>query len=199
MLEVNTIKVSDCLDGLKLLPDQCIQCVVTSPPYFGLRNYQVEGQLGLEQTPEEYIANLVNVFSEVKRVLKNDGTLWINIGDTYWGGKGRSGLASQQHQVNRYKNRQSISKGWAQANGGLGKTRPQDRTHTIIKPKDLVGIPWMLAFALRDNGWWLRQDIIWYKKNSMPESASDRCTRCHEYIFMFSKSAKYFYDSDAIK
>jgi DNA modification methylase len=199
MLERNTIIVSDCLEGIRALPDRCIQCVVTSPPYFGLRDYGVAGQLGLESTPEEYIKKMVNVFREVKRVLADDGTIWINIGDSYWGGKGKSGTGDYNYQHNRFKKGNTLSKGYAQASGGYGNVRPQDHKHQLLKAKDLIGIPWMLAFALREDGWWLREDIIWYKKNCMPESVSDRCTRCHEYIFMLSKQASYYYDADAIK
>jgi DNA modification methylase len=198
------IRTGDCLDLLRSMPAESVHCCVTSPPYWGLRdygtarweggdaecehvrlkrgdhstidggNYQsreiyreacgkcgavcVDGQLGLERTPEEYIAKMVEVFRELRRVLRNDGTLWLNIGDCYQGG-------------NR---------------GTFGD----------LKPKDLVGIPWMLAFALRADGWWLRQDIIWSKPNPMPESVTDRCTKAHEYLFLLTKSARYYFNQE---
>jgi DNA modification methylase len=153
----NTILQGDALEQLKGIKSETVDCVITSPPYWGLRDYGVEGQLGLEQTPEEYVANLVKVVREVKRVLKQDGVMFLNLGDSYAG-----------KQVN-------------------------------LKPKNLVGIPWRVAFALQANGWYLRQDIIWHKPNPMPESVRDRCTKSHEYIFMITKSARYYFDSDAIK
>ena len=180
MLELNKIYNMDCLKGLKQLPDNSINCCVTSPPYWGLRDYGVEGQLGLESTPEEYVAKMVEVFREVKRVLRDDGTLWLNLGDSYSG-------SCQTGGVN------SIS--------GNGKSQPhvKHKRNTNLKPKDLVGIPWMVAFALRADGWYLRQDIIWHKPNPMPESVTDRCTKAHEYIFLLTKRKKYFYDAEAIK
>ena len=170
----------DVLDELRKLPDEHIQCVVTSPPYWGLRDYGVEGQLGLESTPEEYVTKMVEVFREVKRVLRKDGTLWLNLGDSYSG-------SCQTGGVN------SIS--------GKGKSQPhvKHKRNTNLKPKDLVGIPWMVAFALRADGWWLRSDIVWGKGNCMPESVTDRPTRSHEYVFLLAKSRKYFYDAEAIK
>ena len=171
----------DSVEMLKTIPDGTVDCCVTSPPYYGLRDYGKEGQIGLEESPGEYIEKLVRVFREVKRVLRDDGTLWLNIGDSYSGsGKGPSGKISRDCQ-NMYK----IGKG-----GNIPKG---------TKPKDLIGIPWMLAFALRDDGWYLRQDIIWHKPNPMPESVRDRCTKSHEYIFLFSKKPKYYFDSDAIR
>lgn len=194
MMEVNVILHGDALTRLKELPDNSVHCCVTSPPYWGLRDYGVIGQLGMEKTPEEYISNMVAVFREVKRVLRNDGTLWVNIGDSYWGGKGKSAQAwSTEHT-----DRETINGNQHQISG-KGQTRPSDGKHKSIKPKDLVGIPWMLAFALRSDGWYLRQDIIWSKPNPMPESVTDRCTKSHEYIFMLSKSSKYYYDAEAIK
>ena len=168
---------------MQTLPDKFVNCCVTSPPYFGLRDYGHEGQLGLEETPYAFVKKMVEVFREVKRVLKDDGTLWLNIGDSYAGsGKGPA--------------------------GNLGKTNNErDMTHTKssakiplgCKSKDLIGIPWMLAFALRADGWYLRQDIIWHKPNPMPESVRDRCTKAHEYIFLLSKSQHYYFDNNAIK
>ena len=165
---------------MKDLPDRSIQCVVTSPPYWGLRDYGSDGQLGLESTPEEYVENMVKVFREVKRVLKHDGTVWLNLGDSYNGSGGAGGDYNK---------------------GGLkdGQPKYKGRNISSLKPKDLVGIPWRIAFALQADGWWLRQDIVWHKPNPMPESVTDRCTKAHEYIFLLSKSAKYFYDADAIK
>lgn len=184
----------DSLQILRLLDDQTANCCVTSPPYWGLRDYGVEGQIGLEKTPEEYVEKLVEVFREVRRVLKDDGTLWLNLGDSYagyWGDKtakkeGRRSAAD--------------TNGWT--NDFNMNARPSFHTAfdgNGIKPKDLVGIPWMLAFALRADGWYLRSDIIWSKSNPMPESVKDRPTKSHEYIFLLSKSPKYYYDHEAIK
>ena len=183
MLELNKIYNMDCLKGLKQLPDNSINCCVTSPPYWGLRDYGVEGQIGLESTPEEYVENMVKVFREVKRVLRDDGTLWLNLGDSYAGSgrgpTGRNGIGNQEKRQ--------------------GFHSPKVVIPTGLKPKDLVGIPWMVAFALRADGWYLRQDIIWHKPNPMPESVKDRCTKAHEYIFLLTKSGRYYYDADAIR
>jgi DNA modification methylase len=179
----------DCLEILPMLEANSIQCVVTSPPYWGLRDYGCAGQLGLEKTPEEYVANLVRVFQEVKRVLRDDGTLWLNLGDSYNGsqkGSGGTGIMSAK---------QNSNKGANYAVGG----QPLKMNIEGLKPKDLIGIPWRVAFALQADGWWLRQDIIWAKPNPMPESVTDRCTKSHEYIFLLTKSARYFYDAEAIK
>lgn len=180
-----TLILGDCLEEIKELPDQTVNCCVTSPPYFGLRDYGVDEQIGLEETPEEYVDKLVSVFQEVKRVLKDDGTLWLNLGDSYNGsGKGgdKEGV-SGKHTTNRGS---VLVKGHLISVNGL-------------KPKDLIGIPWMVAFALRADGWYLRSDIIWHKPNPMPESVKDRPTKSHEYIFLLSKSAKYYYDYEAIQ
>lgn len=176
----------DWIEQLKTLEDNCIQCCVTSPPYWGLRDYGAEGQLGLEKTPEEYVKKIVAGFSEVKRVLKDDGVLWLNLGDTYSssGAKGTGGSKGKQAT-----NIGSYFKDIAE-NG---------RTTNGIEPKNLVGIPWRVAFALQAEGWYLRQDIIWHKPNPMPESVTDRCTKSHEYIFLLTKSARYYYNQDAIK
>ena len=157
---------------------------------------RVDKQLGLEETPEEYVDKMVEVFREIKRVLKNDGTVWLNLGDSYWGGKGQSGQGSPEYQEARKD--VSINKPYHQI-AGSKLTRPTDGKHNIIKPKDLIGIPWRVAFALQADGWWLRQDIIWHKPNPMPESIQDRCTKAHEYIFLLTKSARYYYDNDAIR
>lgn len=174
----------DCADVLQMLPDQCVQMCVTSPPYFGLRDYGVEGQLGLEKTPEQYVSKMVTVFREVRRVLKDDGTLWLNIGDSYNAKPGQRKDSDEAGEKQR---------------SMRGSTAAPSRSWEGFKHKDLIGIPWMLAFALRADGWYLRQDIIWAKPNPMPESVTDRCTKAHEYVFLFSKSPKYFFDNDAIR
>ena len=177
----------DALEQLRALPSESVQCCVTSPPYWGLRDYGVAAQLGLERRPEEYVANLVAVLREVRRVLKETGTLWLNLGDSYAtsaGAVGRCPGGGEQGQ--RFLRQGHIN------------TQPNRMPLAGLKPKDLVGIPWMVAFALRADGWHLRQDIIWAKPNPMPESVRDRCTKAHEYIFLLSKSRRYFYDADAI-
>lgn len=156
-----------------------------------------KGNFGLEPTPELYVQHLVQIFREVKRVLRKDGVVWLNLGDSYWGGKGRSGGRDPVYQKERNDLGESLNKDYQQMTG-KGKTKPSDGKHKFIKPKDLVGIPWRTAFALQKDGWWLRQDIIWSKSNPMPESVKDRCTNSHEYIFLLTKSKKYFYDADAI-
>lgn len=177
-----TLYQGDVREVLKELPDEFVNCAVTSPPYWGLRDYGVDEQLGLETTPDEYVANMVGVFHEIRRVLRADGTLWLNIGDSYWGsGCGPSGNFGVPDE--------------ARANSSKGRKYPESATY---KPKDLVGIPWLLAFALRADGWYLRQDIIWAKPNSMPESVTDRCTKSHEYIFLLAKSPNYYCDMRAI-
>ena len=176
------VLVGDNREQLKTLSDQSVHCVVTSPPYWGLRDYGEENQIGLEQKPEQFIEELVKVFREVKRVLRDDGTLWVNIGDSYSGsGKGTAGNLGKNNNERHMEHKHSA-------------VVPEG-----LKPKDLVGIPWMLAFALRADGWYLRQDIIWHKPNPMPESVKDRCTKSHEYIFLLSKSPKYYFDNEAIK
>lgn len=182
------IVIGDALKETKRIPDNYVNCCVTSPPYYGLRDYGVEGQLGQEKTPEEYIDKLVLIFREVKRTLKADGTLWVNISDSYAGsGKGRN--ADGTHN-NKTSNKESEG----QRNGKLPKTLKS----SDCKSKDLIGIPWLLALALRNDGWYLRQDIIWQKPNAMPESVKDRCTRSHEYIFLLSKSRAYYYNAETI-
>lgn len=180
--------IGDCVSLMKAMKDRSVNCVVTSPPYFGLRDYGAEGQIGLELTPEEYVTKMVEVFREVRRVLRDDGTLWLNIGDSYAGsGKGRN--ADGTHQEG---GKQGTNKGTVE--GRLVKTSAPD-----CKPKDLIGIPWMLAFALRADGWYLRQEIIWHKPNPMPESVKDRCTKAHEQIFLLSKSPRYYFDTAAMQ
>lgn len=181
----------DCRDLLKTLPDDSVNCVVTSPPYFGLRDYGVEGQLGLEPTPDQFVAEMVSVFREVRRVLRPDGTLWLNLGDSYAGSWGAQG-----HRVSESDDptwHSSQIKNHPKRASGTGSIRQPG-----LKPKDLIGIPWRVAFALQSDGWYLRQDIIWHKPNPMPESVRDRCTKAHEYVFLMSKSDRYHYDADAI-
>lgn len=184
----NTIITADAQHGLQLLPSKSVKMCVTSPPYYKLRDYGVKGQIGLEETPEEYISRLVLVFRELKRVITDDGTLWIVIGDSYNGSS----------RANTYKYGDKYVKNWKQStNTASHGIKPV--AVSGLKPKDLIGIPWMLAFALRADGWYLRQDIIWHKSNPMPESVTDRCTKAHEYIFLLSKSRKYYFDCEAIE
>jgi len=240
----------DCLEELKKLSDETIDCCITSPPYWGLRDYGVVNQLGLEKTPEEYVAKMVEIFREVKRVLKPTATLWLNLGDSYWGGGFGTSPGGDADFQARYP-KQASNKGSAshETRKMLGALK---KHHAILKPKDLVGIPWRVAFALQqpyvrqegwqtkcpyckrwfyhngkvetyycycgksldvyspfnktkkaekilEQGWYLRQDIIWHKPNPMPESVTDRCTKSHEYIFLLAKSQKYFFDAEAIK
>ena len=179
-IEKNTIINGNSLEVLKSLPDNSIDCCVTSPPYYALRDYGCDGQIGLEETPEKYIERLCEVFSEVRRVLTPEGTLWLNIGDSYNGNKVGNTEVVKNKKVSE--SNDFHKKLW----GGA-------------KPKDLIGIPWMLAFALRSQGWYLRQAIFWQKPNPMPESVTDRCTKSHEYIFLMSKSQKYYFDYEAIQ
>ncbi len=190
-----TILQGDVHDQLKNIPDGTVRCCVTSPPYWGLRDYGVEGQLGLEPTPDAYVAAMVDVFREVRRVLADDGTLWLNLGDSYAGSWGNYSGQNRGNGTQREVVNGSLS---SPAWDGREKERPAaSRKLDGIKPKDLVGIPWMVAFALRADGWYLRSDIIWSKPNPMPESVTDRPTKAHEYIFLLSKSAKYYYDAKA--
>ena len=244
-MELNKIYLGDNIETLKTLPDESVDCCITSPPYYALRDYgtgtwvggdpncphsntelstrfirtmtdtssiqktnlgsdvreyvkvcpdcgavREDKQVGLEETPEKYIERLVTIFHEVKRVLKNEGTLWVNIGDSYWGGGWRNAEFNE--------NSGDIQKGSIGTH--CGKTMPALKgNYKDIKSKDLIGIPWLLAFALRDDGWYLRQDIIWHKPNPMPESVKDRCTKSHEYIFLLSKSPKYYFDYEAMQ
>lgn len=162
-----------------------------------LQKYFEPAEMGLEQTPEEYVNNLVDVFREVKRVLRDDGTCWVNLGDSYWGGKGKSGYELPHEAEARRTNGETLQHSYNVP--GYQAMRPTDGKHSVIKPKDLIGIPWRVAFALQADGWYLRQDIIWQKGNPMPESVTDRCTKSHEYIFLLSKSKKYYYDNEAVK
>jgi len=185
--------VGDWIDVLRTIPDESVQCCVTSPPYWGLRDYDVPGQLGLERTPDEYVAKVVEGFREVRRVLRKDGTLWLNLGDTYAGsrcGENKDGFTGRHVvETDTFVKSKREGKRWG---GG-------DMACPGLKPKDLIGIPWRVAFALQADGWYLRQDIIWEKPNPMPESVTDRCTKSHEYLFLLSKSAQYHCEMDAIK
>ena len=176
----------DVLAGLRSLPDACVQCVVTSPPYWGLRDYGVEGQIGLEPTPEEHVEKMVEVFREVRRVLRDDGVVFLNYGDCY-AATGKSGGGDQGE---RWKDHGADFTG---PKGGKWRPAPDG-----LKPKDLVGMPWRIAFALQADGWYLRSDIIWSKPNPMPESVTDRPTKSHEYVFLLAKQERYFYDADAV-
>jgi DNA modification methylase len=184
---INQCHFGDCIESMRGMPDGFVQTCVTSPPYFGLRDYGHDGQIGLEPTPDQFIAKLVDVFREVKRVLKDDGTLWLNIGDSYARTEGTDRKVSDSANVGSTRNTlEQIADRKQRAPEG-------------IKPKDLIGIPWLLAFALRADGWYLRQEIIWHKPNPMPESVTDRCTKSHESIFLLAKSGKYYFDNGAIK
>lgn len=219
------IIIGDAREQLKLLPDESVHCCVTSPPYFGLRDYGVAGQIGLEHTPELFVDEMVALFREVRRVLRDDGTLWLNLGDSY-AGSGRGGnpaadsstlqgsLGSQEaSKVKRGRDEigatachASVTQHGSRVPCGLHEEarlagnigRAWVPPPAGLKQKDLIGAPWMVAFALRADGWYLRQDIIWAKPNPMPESVQDRCTKAHEYIFLLSKSGRYFYDADAV-
>ncbi|WP_137279549.1 DNA-methyltransferase [Pseudomonas rhizoryzae] len=189
MSQLHQILVGDSIEMMRTLPDQSVHICVTSPPYYGLRDYGVDGQIGLEASPRDFIDRLVLVFREVRRVLRDDGTLWVNMGDSYAsvsGGYAPDGSAGK-HEIVSKATRGAVLRG--------RRRGPPDG----LKPKDLMGIPWRLAFALQDDSWYLRQDIIWHKPNPMPESTRDRCTKAHEYLFLLSKSRRYYYDGDAIR
>jgi DNA modification methylase len=182
--ELVTLHHGNSIEVLRQIPDESANCCVTSPPYWSMRDYGVEGQIGLEKTPEEYVVKMVELFREVRRVLREDGILWLNLGDGYAGG-GRGGNPGDSPHVKQKPNAGSIRKSFEVPSG--------------LKTKDLVGAPWMVAFALRADGWYLRQDNVWGKPNGMPESVEDRTTRSHEYVFMLSKSEKYYYNADAVR
>ena len=190
--------VGDSRVILPTLQDCSIDCCITSPPYFGLRDYGIDGQIGLEPTPDAFVAEMVGVFREVRRVLRDDGTLWLNLGDSYCtiphGPKGTN--APQNFAV-----RGSLGRGQERFGSAVetGRSYANRRSLPGLKHKDLIGIPWRVAFALQADGWYLRQDIIWHKPNPMPESVTDRCTKAHEYVFLLSKSERYHFDCDAIK
>ena len=178
---INEIILGDCIEVMAAIPDAFINCIVTSPPYFGLRDYGKENQIGLESSPDEYVSKLVDVFRSAKRILKDDGTLWLNLGDSYG-----TGTTAPRKQGSR----------------GLG-AKTQAAQDAVPRcggmAKQLFGIPWKVAFALQADGWYLRQDIIWHKPNPMPESVTDRCTKSHEYLFLLSKNERYYFDNVAIK
>jgi DNA modification methylase len=183
-METNKIYIGDAGTILSTLPDNSVDCCVTSPPYFGLRNYDVAGQIGLEDAPKTYVQRLMEVFNQVRRVLKPSGTFWLNIGDSYAGsGRGKGDI-----------NHKGVQPKVSHVGDKFDKPYKLDG----YKNKDLIGVPWMLAFALRNSGWYLRQDIIWHKPNPMPEPVTDRCTKAHEHIFLFAKSARYYFDYEAI-
>lgn len=179
--EMGKLYQGDCLDVMKTLPGESINCGITSPPYWGHRDYGVKGQLGLEETLEEYVEKMVGVFRKFKRILKKDGTLWLNLGDKYNSGSpgARDSERWPKQSMNNHRQKKSVLRS--------------------LKHKDMLGIPWRVAFALQADGWYLRQDIIWHKPNPMPESVTDRCTKSHEYIFLLSKTSKYYFDNEAIK
>lgn len=179
LMQVNHIYTEPCQATLARMPDGFIDNCITSPPYYGLRDYGHADQIGLEETPEQYVQKLVEVFREVRRAMADDGTLWLNLGDTYNAYKANTGDTKFAGMSGRPEHKRGLTVG-------------------SLKNKDLIGIPWMVAFALRADGWYLRQDIIWHKPNPMPESVTDRCTKSHEYIFLFSKSQRYYFDNEAI-
>jgi len=206
---IDVIIQGDCLEELRKLPSEAVDCCITSPPYFGLRDYGVDGQIGLEESPEAYVSKLVEVFREVRRVLKKEGTLWLNLGDSYAGSWGNYHPNSPP---GKHGQRLKETARWNRPAYKDQTFRPptSNKLENGIKPKDLIGIPWMVAFALRADGWWLRSDIIWAnlsmvrpfqspEPNCMPESVTDRPTKSHEYLFLLSKSQNYFYDHDAVK
>jgi DNA modification methylase len=177
----------DCIAGLRTLPDASVHCCVTSPPYWGLRDYGHDGQIGLESTPEEYVDRMVEVFREVRRVLREDGTAWLNLGDCY----------ASAPKGNKTPSYGSCFDGRNMS--GVDTSGRKDKAAASgLQHKQLVGIPWRVAFALQADGWWLRQDIIWHKPNPMPESVRDRCTKAHEYVFLLTKSERYYYDAEAV-
>lgn len=197
MSDEQRIIQGDCRAVLRTLPDESVQCIVTSPPYFGLRDYGDAGQIGLEQTPEQYVQEIVGVFREARRVLRHDGTLWLNLGDSYAAARGgthqpaetlaggEGGRTAEGERVNRGRR------------DGYNPTR--NAAAIGLKHKDLIGIPWRVALALQADGWYLRQDVIWHKPNPMPESVTDRFTKAHEYVFLLSKSERYYFDHEAVQ
>jgi len=191
-----TLLQGHCLEVLRTLPTESVQTCITSPPYFGLRDYGCDGQIGLESTPDSFVASLVDVFAEVHRVLKKDGTLWLNLGDSY--AAQRSGTSMPAETLAGGVGGKGDKAAHRGHDGAAGHAH-RNASNIGLKHKDLIGIPWRVAFALQSYGWYLRQDIIWHKPNPMPESVTDRCTKAHEYIFLLSKSSKYYYDIDAIR
>jgi DNA modification methylase len=191
-----TLLQGHCLEVLRTLPTESVQTCITSPPYFGLRDYGCDGQIGLESTPDSFVASLVDVFAEVHRVLKKDGTLWLNLGDSYAAQRGGTSMPAETLAGGvGGKGDKAAHRGH---DGAAGHAH-RNASNIGLKHKDLIGIPWRVAFALQSYGWYLRQDIIWHKPNPMPESVTDRCTKAHEYIFLMTKSPKYYYDHESIK
>ena len=182
----------DCIEGMRRLEGQSVNCVVTSPPYFGLRDYGHDGQIGLEASPDAFVAKLVEVFREVRRVLRDDGTVWLNLGDSY---------AASQSTNGGYSDKSTLAGFTNPATKGRQSNESGERRKIVhgLKHKDLIGIPWRVALALQADGWYLRQDIIWHKPNPMPESVRDRCTKAHEYVFLLSKSPRYYFDHEAMQ
>lgn len=195
------LMMGDCRRSMAQLRDGSVQTCVTSPPYFGLRDYGHDGQIGLEPTPDEFVSAMVEVFREVKRVLRDDGTLWLNLGDSYFQGHGGSSTMGKGATMRKRVSQAHVMRERNDVDVASWSNRDASRREVIpgCKPKDLMGIPWRVAFALQADGWWLRQDIIWHKPNPMPESVTDRCTKAHEYIFLLSKSPRYYFDSEAIR
>ncbi len=206
-----TILTGDCIAAMKTLEPGTVQTCVTSPPYFGLRDYGHEGQIGLEESPDAYVAKMVEVFREVRRVLKDDGTLWLNLGDSYAAQRGGTempaetlagGVGGKALDLEAYRGRGFSPEMLEGQESAESRTKPVAHRNCRafgLKHKDLIGIPWRVAFALQADGWYLRQDIIWHKPNPMPESVKDRCTKAHEYLFLLSKSERYFFDSEAMR
>jgi DNA modification methylase len=190
-----TIHEGDCIASMKSMPEKSVHCCVTSPPYFGLRDYGNDGQIGLEESPDAYVAKMVEVFREVRRVLRDDGTVWLNLGDSYAGG----GTIGRNDTTPDALARRAEKYGTGQQSGSMVGAQGVRKRVTSLKHKDLIGIPWRVAFALQADGWYLRQDIIWHKPNPMPESVRDRCTKAHEYIFLLSKNERYYFDSEAMQ
>lgn len=186
-----TILVGDVRERLRDLPDASVHCVVTSPPYWGLRDYGVDGQIGLEETPEQFVEALAQAFAEVRRVLRRDGTLWLNLGDSWHGNRGGDNYSGLNSRWNGYDSKGKQTK--------VAGAYPRLNRRSNLKRKDLVGIPWRVAFALQADGWWLRSDIIWHKPNPMPESVRDRPTKAHEYVFLLTRAARYHYDAAAVR
>ena len=190
------ISIGDTLRVLRRLPDASVHCCVTSPPYWGLRDYGVEGQIGLEPTPAAYVEKMVAVFREVRRVLRDDGTLWLNLGDSYCSNFGMGAKRDSSWWSSRSGDLEG--KGWGSVETAIPPNAFRAGRPDKLKVKDLVGIPWRVAFALQADGWYLRSDIIWAKPNPMPESVTDRPTKAHEYVFLLSKKQSYYYDAEAV-
>ena len=196
------ILAGDCMKTLRSVEPKSVNTCITSPPFWGLRDYGCDGQLGLENTPQHYVDNLVEVFREVRRVLRDDGTVWLNLGDSYCSSRPMGTSGNSDNVGNAYKKHiENFDFGRTGKTSKVGTNEYRGRGKVVegLKIKDLVGIPWRVAFALQADGWYLRQDIIWHKPNPMPESVQDRCTKAHEYIFLLSKNSSYYYDNDAIK